>query len=103
MCQQKEALERCFWGFLLFLELRKEEFVMMKKIFCGLMASVLLIGLQSPVPLEAAGKFVFSEAQDSSVKVKGAVFTAERYQAGPGYSKIIRKKDGKSTDRKSVV
>lgn len=75
----------------------KEEFVMMKKVFCGLMAAVLLIGLQAPVPVEAAGKFVSSEAWNSPVKVKGAVFTAERYPAGPGYSKIIRKKDGKST------
>lgn len=77
--------------------MRKGILIMMKKIFCGLMAAVLLIGLQAPVPVEAAGKFVFSETQDSSVKVKGAVFTAERYLTGPGYSKIIRKKDGKST------
>lgn len=70
---------------------------MMKKIFCGLMAAVILTGLQAPVPVKAAGKFVSSEAWDSPIKVKGVVFTAKRHQAGPGYTKIIREKDGKST------
>lgn len=70
---------------------------MAKKVFCGLLAVILMIGFQTPQPVEAAGKFVVSRGLDTPIKVKGASFTARRDTGSRNIYSIVREKNGKST------
>lgn len=69
---------------------------MTKKIFCGLLAVIVWMGLQAPVPVEAADTYVSSQGWGTPKKIKGAAFAAERMDSGYG-SRIIREKNGEST------
>lgn len=77
---------------------------MKKTILCSLLAVTLLMGLCVSVSVEAADKYVSSVAWDTPRKANGSTFVAKQHQVGSRYlSKIIRKKNGKSTTLVSGV